>query len=114
MTHSTTSPLRGTTHLVGGGTTHWEVVVVEPGRRLAIELPLDAARLRFEMLFEDGTAGSALTQRVSLYGPNASAYLEDVQSGFGGSLREGMRAVRDRIDAAARGIGGGTVPRREE
>jgi uncharacterized protein YndB with AHSA1/START domain len=94
--------LRGTTHLAGGGTTRWEVTEVDPDRRLVIEVALDGARLRFEMRFKEKTGGgSVLTQRVSLYGPNADRYLEGVEAGFGPSLEDGMRAVRDRIDAAA-------------
>ena len=46
-----------------------------------------------------------LTQRVSLFGPNAGEYLEGVEEGFATSLRDGMRAVRDRIDEAAHKAG---------
>ncbi len=95
--------MRGKTHLVGGGTTEWVVAEVEPGRRLAIDVALPDATLRFELRFEDRAGGgSVLTQRVSIFGPNAAAHLEGVEAGFGRSLRNGMRAVRDRIDAAAR------------
>ena len=95
--------MRGTTHLKGGGTTEWVVTAVEPERRVVIEMPLPDACLRFELRFEPRTGGgSVLTQRVSLFGPNAAAYLEQVEAGFGATLRDGMRAVRDRIDASAR------------
>jgi hypothetical protein len=58
--------------------------------------------LQFEMRFEERIGGGAvLTQRVSLFGPNAAAYLEGVEAGFATGLRDGMRAVRDRIDEAA-------------
>lgn len=91
---------RGKTCLVGGGTADWVVAEVEPDRLLVIEMPLDNATLRFELRFEERTGGgSVLTQRVSLFGPNAAAFLEGVESGFGTSLRDGMRAVRDRVDA---------------
>jgi uncharacterized protein YndB with AHSA1/START domain len=86
---------------VGGGTTEWVVAEVEPERRLVIEAALPDATLRFELGFEDKAGGgSVLTQRVSLFGPNAAAHLEGVDAGFGTSLRDGMHAVRDRIDAA--------------
>lgn len=71
--------MRGTTHLVGGGTVHWVVAEVEPERRVVIDVT-----------------------RVSLFGPNAAEHLEGVEAGFATSLRDGMRAVRDRIDEAAR------------
>lgn len=94
--------MRGTTHLVGGGTTHWVVAEVEPDRRVAIDLALSDATLRFDFWVDERVGGgSVLTQRVSLFGPNAAVYLEGVEAGFATSLRDGMRAVRDRIDAAA-------------
>jgi hypothetical protein len=94
--------MRGTTHLAGGGTTEWVIVAAEPERRLVIEVALENASLRFELRFapRDG-GGSILSQRVSLFGTNAAAHLEGIEAGFGTSLRDGMRAVRDRIDAAA-------------
>jgi hypothetical protein len=94
--------MRGRTHLAGGGTTDWVVSMVEPDRRFAIDVALPGATLRFELRFEAKPGGgSILTQRVSLFGPNAAAHRDGVEAGFGGSLRDGMRAVRDRIDAAA-------------
>jgi len=94
--------MRGTTYLVGGGTTDWVVAEVEPEHRFAIEMALPDATLRFGLRFEGRVGGgSVLTQRVSLFGPNAAAHLEGVEAGFETSLRDGMRAVRDRIDEAA-------------
>ena len=94
--------LRGTTHLTGGGTVDWLVTEVDAGRRVVIDIALREAVLRFEMRFDDGAGGgSLLTQRVSLFGPGAAAYLQEVEAGFATSLRDGMRAVRDRIDEAA-------------
>jgi hypothetical protein len=95
--------MRGTTHLVGGGETHWVVAEVEPERRVAIEVALSDSVLRFEFRVDERVGGgSVLTQRVSLFGPNAAEYLAGVEAGFATSLRDGMRAVRDRIDGAAR------------
>jgi polyketide cyclase/dehydrase/lipid transport protein len=96
--------MRGRTHLVGGGTTDWVVAEVEADRRFVIEVALPDATLRFELRFEERDGGgSVLTQRVTLFGPNAAAYLAGVETGFGTSLRDGMHAVRDRIDEAAGG-----------
>jgi hypothetical protein len=93
--------MRGTTYLVGGGSTDWVVTAVEPDRRFVIDVPLRDAFVRFEFRFEERPGGSIVTQRVSLFGPNASEYLDGVAAGFGSTLRDGMRAVRDRMDAAA-------------
>jgi len=95
--------MRGRTHGVGGRTTDWVVSAVEPGRRLVIDIPLRDAILRFAFRFEHRAGGgSIVSQRISLFGANAGEYLDAVASGFGPTLRDGMHAVRDRIDAAAR------------
>ena len=94
--------MHGRTHLAGGGTTDWVVAEVEPGRRVVIDVPLRDATLRFEFrVGERVGGGSVLTQRASLFGANAREYLEGVEEGFATGLRDGMRAVRDRIDEAA-------------
>lgn len=94
--------MRGRTHRVDGGTTDWVVTVVEPDHRFVIDVALRDACLRFDFRFEERIGGgSVVSQRVSLFGPNAGEYLEGVAAGFGTTLRDGMRAVRDWIDAAA-------------
>src|SRR5262245_43387346 len=86
--------MHGKTYLVGGGSTDWEVTAVEPDRRLAIDIALREAVLRFEFRFEAREGGgSIISQRVSLFGSNASEYRDGVASAFGASLRDGMRAV---------------------
>ena len=66
------------------------------------DVALRDAFLRFEFRFEERPGGgSVVSQRVSLFGPNASEYLEGVAAAFGATLRDGMRAVRDRIDGAS-------------
>jgi hypothetical protein len=94
--------MHGKTYLAGGGTTDWVVTAVEPDRRFVIDMELRDAFLRFEFRFEERLGGgSVVSQRVSLFGPNASEYREGVAAGFGTTLRDGMRAVRDRVDAAS-------------
>lgn len=94
--------MRGKTYLVGGGTTDWAVTAIEPDRRLVIDVQLRDAFLRFAFRFDERLGGgSVISQRVSLFGPNASEYLEGVAAGFGTTLRDGMRAVGHRIDAAS-------------
>jgi len=94
--------MRGKTYLKGGGHADWIVTGVEPDRRIVIDLELRDAWLRFDLRFDDRIAGGTIfSQRVSLFGPGAAEYVEEVAAGFATSLRDGMRAVGDRIDAAA-------------
>jgi uncharacterized protein YndB with AHSA1/START domain len=94
--------MRGTTYLTGGGTTEWMVADIDPERRVVIDMILRDATVRVELRFNPRHGGgSVITQRMSLFGPNADEYLESVKAGFESSLGDGMRAVRDRIDAYA-------------
>jgi hypothetical protein len=94
--------MRGTTHLTGGGTTEWVVADIDPERCVVIDMTLRDATLRIELRFESRNGGgSVITQSMSLFGANAAEYLDAVRAGFESSLGDGMRAVRDRIDADA-------------
>ena len=71
--------VRGTTYLADGGTMDWVVAEVEPARRLVIDMALLEATFRFDIRFDERLGGgSVLTQRVSLFGPNATAFVEQV------------------------------------
>jgi hypothetical protein len=94
--------MHGKTHLVGGGSIDWVVADAEADRQMVIDLMLPDACVRFELRFEPREGGGTIfTQRVSLFGPNAADHLRGAEAGFATSLRDGMLAVRDRIDAAA-------------
>jgi len=94
--------MRGRTYLKDGGHADWIVTDVEPDRLIVIDLELPGACLRFELRFDSRIAGgTTFTQRVSLFGLNATEFLHDVEAGFATSLRDGMRAIGQRIDAAA-------------
>jgi uncharacterized protein YndB with AHSA1/START domain len=94
--------MRGTTHLTGGGTTEWVVAEFDPERRVVLDMILRDATLRIELRFEPRRGGgSVITQQMRLFGPNAAEYLDTVKAGFESSISDGMRAVRDRIDAYA-------------
>ena len=93
--------MRGRTYLTGGGTVDWVVTDVQEPQRLVIEVALPGASLRFDFQFEDRPGGgSILRQQVSLVGANAREYVDEVEAGFGPTLRDGMLAVRDRIESA--------------
>jgi hypothetical protein len=92
--------IRGRTYLASGSTVDWVVADVKAPEQLAIEVALADATLRFDFRFDDRPGGgSVIAQRVSLFGANAEEYVEQVESGFGSTLRDGMQIVRDRIDA---------------
>jgi hypothetical protein len=98
---------RGVTQLAGGQRTDWMVSACDPEERAAIDVHLDGATVRSEWRFEPRPGGgSLLTQRMSLFGPNAEAYRDEVAAGFGPGMRDGMRVLSRRIDAAA-GLGDG-------
>ena len=95
--------MRGTTYMAGGGESHWVIAEVEAERRVAIDASLNDATLRFELCVDARPGGGCvLTQRVSLFGPNADEYRAGIEAAFATSLRDGMHAVRDTIDEAAK------------
>ena len=97
--------MRGRTYLTGGGTVDWVVTDVQEPQRLVIEVALPGASLRFDFQFEDRPGGgSILRQQVSLFGANAREYVDEVEAGFGPTLRDGMLAVRDRIECRVCGF----------
>jgi len=69
----------------------------------AIDIPLADAILRSEWRFTARPGGgSLLSQRMSLFGPNAETYRKDVAAAFGPpNMRDGMLAMSKRLDEAA-------------
>lgn len=92
----------GVTQVAGGERVSWLVSDVEACDRAAVDILLSGATVRCEWRFRARPGGgSLLTQRMSLFGPNAEAFREQVSAGFGPGMREGMLALSARIDAAA-------------
>jgi|SRR5215470_2598422 len=93
----------GTTHLPGQEPLRWQIRDVRPGIAFIIEVPLDRAVLMFEWLFEAvSNYRTRITQRIVLSGENATAYLNQVQTGFGSNLPDGMRRIADAMEKAER------------
>ena len=84
----------GTTVLPGQQPLRWCVRHVRSERSATIEMELDRATLGFEWHF-DAVADdrTKLTQRLVLSGENATAYIEQVRSGFGPNLPGGMMRI---------------------
>lgn len=79
----------------------WWIRDVQPGHSFAIEMPLNRATLRFEWHLETVTERrTKLTQRLILSGPNADAYRQQVEAGFGASLAPGMERIAESMVAA--------------
>jgi hypothetical protein len=81
----------------------WWIRDVHTGRSFATEMALDRAMLRFEWLLGAGTRGTTkLTQRIILWGDNAAAYRDQVETGFGSTLADGMKRIAEEMVAADR------------
>jgi len=92
---------RGTTLMPGQEPLVWWIRDVQPGRSFAIEMPLNRATLRFEWDLDTvAERRTKLTQRIILSGPNADAYRQQVESGFGTSLGPGMERIAESMVAA--------------
>jgi hypothetical protein len=93
---------KGTTVLLGQQPLRWWVRHIRSGNSATIEMELDRATLGFEWHF-DAVADNKtkLTQRLVLSGENASAYAEQVRSGFGPNLPAGMMRIASAMGHAA-------------
>jgi hypothetical protein len=93
----------GTTLLPGQEPLRWQIRDVRSGEAFTIEVPLDGAVIAFEWLF-DAVCNhrTRITQRIILSGDNATAYVNQVQSGFGSNLADGMRRIADAMERAER------------
>ena len=85
---------QGTTLVPGQESLAWWIREVQTGRSFAIDMPLDRATLRFEWHFSPvSERRTKLTQRIILPGSNAAAYTQQVETGFGPTLPDGMRRI---------------------
>jgi len=101
---------RGTTLFPGREPLRWQIRDVRPGAAFAIDMPLDGAVLSFEWLFDAvSNHRTRITQRIVLSGKNATAYVNDVQAGFGSNLRDGMRRIAEAMARAERSTRSGDV-----
>lgn len=81
----------------------WHVRDVRIAEAFTIEMELDGAVLRAEWTFEEiADNRTRMTQRLVLAGPNAASYREQVQSGFGPTLADGMNRIAMQVEAAGK------------
>ena len=93
----------GTTFLPGQEPLRWQIRDLRPGVAFIIEVPLDGAVLSFEWLFDAvSNHRTRITQRIVLSGDNATAYVNQVQAGFGSNLPDGMKRIADAMARAER------------
>ncbi len=94
---------QGTTLMPGQDRLTWWIRDVHAGSSFAIEMPLDRATLRFEWhVVPVSEQRTKLTQRIILSGSNATAYREQLQTGFGSTLAAGMARMSADMVAAER------------
>jgi hypothetical protein len=81
----------------------WQIRDVRPEEAFIIEMPLDGAIIAFEWLFDAmSNHRTRITQRIVLSGDNATAYVNQVQAGFGSNLPDGMKRIADAMVRAER------------
>ena len=65
-------------------------------------MPLDGATLTFEWRFEAlAPARTRMTQTITLHGPNARTFVDQVEAAFGATLADGMKKIAADLTAAA-------------
>jgi hypothetical protein len=80
----------------------WRVEEVVAGSAYTIAAELEGAVLLCHWRFEGmAVAGTRLTQRIGLRGPEAKRHADAVRAGFGAGLAAGMKRIAERIAAAA-------------
>ena len=80
----------------------WLIREVRPGVAFIIEMPLDAAVLVFEWLFNAvSNDRTRITQRIVLSGANAATYVNQVQTSLGSNLCDGMARIAATMAKAA-------------
>ena len=93
----------GTTNLPNQWPLTWHVRDVRIAEAFTIEMELEGAVLRAEWTFAEVAHNcTRMTQRLVLAGPNAASYREQVQSGFGPTLADGMNRIAMQMVAAAK------------
>src|SRR5262249_44638720 len=92
----------GTTRLPGQEPGRWQIRDVRPPTFFVVDMPLDRAILSFEWAFEPvSERRTRMTQRIILWGDNATAYTEHVRASFGSTLHDGMRRIADAMVRAS-------------
>ena len=93
----------GKTILPGQAPLRWALRDVRPNESFLIEMPLDQAAVLFEWRFEAiDDRRTRLTQRIGVGGENAASYADQVRTGFGATLVDGMARLARAIEDAAR------------
>ena len=94
---------RGTTVLPGQEPLNWSIREVRPFTTFVLEMQLDNALLTFDWQFHElSKQRTRMTQKIVLSGDNASAYVAQVEAGFGSNLADGMRRIATEMAAAER------------
>jgi Polyketide cyclase / dehydrase and lipid transport len=96
---------RGVTLTKSSGRLDWRIVEFSSGRAV-LEFPAPGAVARFAYSFEDAPGGrTRITQRVSLSGNSAPAYVDTIGRALEMGIPEGMRKLCGAMEAAARTTG---------
>ena len=91
----------GATISRSSGRIEWRVGEMNPGHAAVIEFPLPGASGRFDWRFEDSGGGTRITQRASLRGERAAAFVGAVTSALEAGIPAGMQKLCDSMAKAA-------------
>ncbi len=95
----------GTTRFPGQEPLRWQIADVQPGISFVIVMTLDQAVLSFEWLFVAvSDHRTRITQLIVLSGDNAAAYADQVRTGFGSNLGDGMSRIAKAMMNAERSM----------
>ena len=91
---------RGTTRIPGQELRRWQVAEVNPVQSYVLETELDGATMSFEWRFDGFPGGTRIAQHITLQGPNAAAYVSQVEDAFASTLAAGMTRIVAAIERA--------------
>jgi hypothetical protein len=81
----------------------WQIRDVQAAAAFTIEMPLNGAMMTFQWSFDAvSNHRTRMTQRITLSGDNAMAYVRQVQAELGSNLANGMNRVADAMTKAER------------
>jgi len=93
---------RGVTNSRSSGRIEWHITELIPQIRAVLEFPAPGAVARFAWTFEEAEGRVRITQQASLYGEQATTYVESIGAALRTGIPDGMRKLCEAMEAASR------------